>query len=39
VDIVRLENGKYDKPEKREIGFLIDNSTKLINEGKFAKAL
>ena len=39
VDIVRLEKGKYDKPEKRKIGLMIDDSTWLIKEGKFAKAL
>ena len=39
VDIVRLERGKYEKPEKRKIGLMIDNSTWLIKEGKFAKAL
>jgi len=39
VDIVRLEKEKYDKPEKRKIGFMIDNSTKLIKEGKFVQAL
>ena len=39
VDIVRLEKGKYDKPEKRKIGSMIDDSTWLIKKGKFAKAL
>ena len=39
VDIVRLDGGKYEKPEKRKIGSMIDDSTWLIKEGKFAKAL
>ncbi len=39
MDIVRLERGKYDKPGKRKIGLMIDESTRLIKEGKFTKAL
>ena len=39
MDIVRLEKGRYDKPEKRKIGLMIDNSTKLIKDGKFVQAL
>ena len=39
MDIVRLDGGKYEKPEKRKIGSMIDDSTWLIKEGKFAKAL
>jgi tetratricopeptide (TPR) repeat protein len=39
VDIVQLKNEEYEKPENRKIALMIDDSTKLIKEGKFAKAL
>jgi tetratricopeptide (TPR) repeat protein len=40
VEIVPFKKmGDYNKPEKRKIGLMIDNTTQLIKEGKFDKAL
>ena len=39
MDIVRLEKEEYAKPEKRKVSLMIDDSAKLIKEGKFVQAL
>ena len=39
MDIIRLEKEEYVKPEKRKISLMIDDSAKLIKEGKFVQAL
>lgn len=39
MDIIRLNLERYNKSEKRKIGLMIEDSTNLIKEGQFSKAI